>query len=624
MFVIAGFFIALVIVLLMGLFKVQILEYQDMSDMQKRQNYRRIVIPGPRGDIYDREGRLLVGNRPMFSAVVYLNELRREFRQEYIFLVKDFRENGTPMDREQVASLARQRVVQRYTDVVNHLIGTTDVVDSRSIERHFSRELLLPFSLHNDLTLEQYARLIEQLPVDSPIQIMTESARYYPYGRMAAHTLGFVVSTDDPNSDDTAVGEGEDLRTFRAKGKSGRAGLELSMDEVLQGKPGGEIWVVDPSGYQHRRIDFKAPVKGHDVISSLDIDLQKAAEDSLGDRTGAVVAMDIRTGEVLALASEPAYDLNLLTPYIPTTVYNDIRDRGAWINRATQGLYPPGSTFKILTSIAAFSQGILRPNSIVYCPGYLMVGGRRFNCDVRSGHGDIDLRHAIGESCNVFFYTTGLNTGVETLANTARMFGLDKPTGIELPHETTRMVVPDPAFKKRRFKEGWYGGDTANMSIGQGFLLVTPIQMCAFTASVARGMTLTKPTLLRVENNRSRDLGGRPIPIHAYEYDAILDGMRLCVTDGTGRLVQRYVNMPVSGKTGTAQIYINGRESTIAWFICFAPSDNPRVAVAVMIEGTDPGDNLFGGSTSAPIAREVLRAWESKYMPPIYDQDDVQ
>jgi penicillin-binding protein 2 len=621
--VVACIFIALVITLLIGLFNVQILDFQNMSDMQKRQNYRRIVIPGPRGDIYDREGRLLVGNRPMFSAVVYLNELRLEFRKEYILLVNEYRDRGIAMDREQVASLARQRVVQRYMNVVNSLIGTTDTVDSRTIERHFNRELLLPFILHNDLTLEQYARLIEQVPVDSPIQVMTESARYYPYGRLAAHTLGFVVSSEDTDGgDDDTVGEGEDLRTFRVKGKSGRTGLELSMDDVLQGAPGGEIWVVDPSGYQHRRIEFKSPVKGKNVKTSLDVDIQQAAEAALGDNTGAVVVMDIRTGEVLAMASEPAYDLNTLSPFIPSKVYNDITDRGAWINRAIQGLYPPGSTFKIATSVAGFSRGVLRPNTVINCPGYLMVGGRMFKCDNHDGHGDLDLPHAIGESCDVFFYTVGLNAGVDAMASTGRMFGFDKPTGIELPHETLHSVVPDPAFKKRRFREGWYGGDTANMSIGQGYLLVTPLQMCCFSASIARGMTITRPTLLKVGEKQNRNIGGVPIPIPNYEYNAITEGMRLCVTEGTGRLVQRKINIPISGKTGTAQIHINGRESTIAWFMCYAPSDNPRVAVAVMIEGVDPGDNLFGGSTSAPIARAVIQAWENKYMPPIFQEDD--
>jgi penicillin-binding protein 2 len=623
MFVVAGIFIALFITLILGLFKVQIIEYQDMSDMQKRQNYRRIVIPGPRGDIFDREGRLLVGNRPMFSAVVYLNELRPEFRKEYIILVNTFRDQGVKMDREKVASMARQRVVQRYMDVVNGLIGTVDEVDSATIEKHFNRELLLPFTLHSDLTLEQYARLIEQLPVDNPVQIMTESARYYPYGSLAAQTLGYVVAAENDDDDDTVtVAEGEDLRTFRVKGKSGMTGLELSMDNTLQGTPGGEVWVVDPSGYQHRRTEFKAPVKGNNVVTSLDVDIQKAAESALGSRTGSVVVMDIKTGEILAMTSEPAYDLNSLSPFIPSRVYDDITARGAWINRSIQGLYPPGSTFKIVTSVAAFTQGTLSPNSIVNCPGYLMVGGRRFNCDERNGHGPLDLREAIGESCNVYFYTVGLNTGVETLSATARMLGFDKPTGVELPYETTHMVVPDAAFKMRRFKEGWYGGDTANMAIGQGFLLTTPLQMCCYVSSIARGMTTTKPTILKVKGE-GRDLGGKPLPIHPTEYNAILDGLRLCVTDGTGRLVQRDVNIPVSGKTGTAQIRINGRESTVAWFMCFAPTDDPRVAVAVMVEGTDPGDNLFGGSTSAPIARQVIQAWENKYMSPIFDKGEA-
>jgi penicillin-binding protein 2 len=615
MFVVAGVFIVLFLILLAGLFKVQILDYSGMMEQQQRQNYRRILIPGPRGDIRDRDGRLLVGNRPLFSAVVYLNELRKEFRREYLERVRDYRESGIVMKSDDVEIESRQAVVQRYMDKVNVITGRHDVVSSRDIERHFSRDLLLPFTLKDDIPQEEYARLIEQLPVDSPVQILTESARYYPYGRMAAHTLGFVVSSDDTYDTSAAIGN-EDLRTFKKKGKAGRTGLELQFDDILQGDPGGEIWVVDPSGFQHKRVDFRRPVKGSDIVTSLDADLQLAAEKALGSHTGAVVVMDIKTGEILALASEPAYDLNDLTPFIPTKVYNDIRDRGAWINRATQGLYPPGSTFKMVTATAAYRAGTLTETMQINCPGYLTIGGRRFHNDDKTDHGLLDVRHAIAESNNVFFYTLGVQTGIDAIADTARMYGFDKPTGIELPGETSRSVVPDADYKKRRFGEGWFTGDTANASIGQGYLLVTPLQLCTYTASLARRRTITHPTLLKVDPAHPRDLGGEPLPLTDSQYASLMDGMRLCVTQGTGILAQRKVNMPIAGKTGTAQIYISGRESTIAWFTCFAPSYDPRIAVTVMIEGLDPGENLFGGSTSGPIAREVLKAWENKYLSP--------
>lgn len=614
MFFIAGVFCLLLSLLLVGLFNVQILDYQDLMEIQERQNYRRILIPGPRGDIYDREGRLLVGNRPLFSAVVYLNELRGEFRKEYMALVREYRDKGMERtDRNELAVTARQNVVQRYMDKINEILGLDLRIESQKIEQHFSRELLLPFTLRNDLSPEEYARLIEQLPLDSPVQIVSESARYYPYGPLAAHTLGFVVSTEEGH-DENAIGS-EDLRTFRFKGKVGRTGLELAFDDTLQGASGGEIWIVDPSGFQHRRVDYKAPVKGANIFSSIDIDLQAAAEKAMGVKTGAVVAMDVKTGEVLVMASEPGYDLNLLSPFIPSSVNNDISERGAWLNRAVQGLYPPGSTFKIITAVAGFMSGAIDEHELINCPGFLMVGKRRAHCDVRSGHGPMDLRHAIAESCNVYFYTVGLRMGINPLASTSRMFGLDKPTGVELRNETRRSVVPDEEYKRRRFFEGWYAGDSVNMAIGQGYLLVTPMQMCAFTASIARGRTHTTPTLLKVGPDHKHDTGGDPLPINAAQYKAIMDGMRSCVTNGTGRLVQRNVNIPVSGKTGTAQIHISGRESTIAWFICFAPADDPQIAIAVTIEGVEPGDNLFGGSTSAPIAREVLRVWETKHMP---------
>ncbi|MDX2110654.1 MAG: penicillin-binding transpeptidase domain-containing protein [Verrucomicrobiota bacterium] len=614
-----GVFAILLVILLSGLFYRQIIQAEAFMEQEKRQNFRRILMPGPRGNIYDREGRLLVGNRALFSAVVYLNELRPEFRKEYIKVVREARESaayrlsqtqGAPLKAKPTSanlqSIARQRVVQRYLDELSRILGRKETVKAKALERHFTQNLLLPLPLLTDLKEEEFALLIEQLPVDSPVQIITDSTRYYPYGSLASHTLGYVVASEEVPDDGLP---GEDLMTFRFKGRLGRSGLEKGFDATLQGVTGGEIWVVDPSGFQYKRTDFQSPVKGQDLYSSLDIDVQQIAEKSLGRHVGAVVALDVQSGEVLALVSKPDYDLNDLTPFIPFKVDDDIRTRGAWLNRATQGLYPPGSTFKVVSAIAGLQSGVLSDESIL-CPGYTVVGARRFWCHKKSGHGEEPLEWALRDSCNVFFYQSGVAMGPEPIAAVARRFGLDKPTGIDLPSEATRMIVPDTSWKQRRYNEPWYVGDTANYAIGQGFLLQTPLQMACFTASLARKEYITKPTLVR-QPQGSRPASRSPLDLTPAQYQRILDGMELSANSGTGKFVA-IPGLRTAAKTGTAQVWVKGAEMTIAWTIAFAPIEAPRIAIVVMIEGTDPDDNYHGGTAAAPIARDVFRTYFSK------------
>lgn len=597
--------IALCMLLLMGgLGYRQLVQEETFAAAAERQNYRRILMPGPRGIIYDRHGRVLVGNRPLFSAVVYLNELRREFREEYFNLVRLNRERGINPDRYHLNTEARRRVVQRYLDRINRLIGTDQQVESQDIERHFSQSLLLPFPLIKDLPSESYAKLIEQIPIDSPVQIISGTARWYPYGEAAAHTLGFV-------SDSTEFPEGEvpgdSLLTFRNEGQIGRSGLEKEFNKELQGLTGGEIWTVDPSGFQYERVVHEQPRKGGDLTTSLDIDVQLAAENALGDKTGAVVAIEIETGEVLALVSKPAYDLNDLSPFISFEVDREIREKGAWLNRAIQGLYPPGSTFKLVTAMAGLRAGTINNQTIIDCQGFYMVGRRIFHCHRRSGHGEESLVEAIRDSCNVFFYNRGTETGIWGIANEARRFHLDQRTGIELPGETGRMLVPDPEWKAARFYgEGWFEGDTANVSIGQGFLLLTPMQMATFAASLARETTFLQPTLLHA---RREAITGEPIGLPARQLALVKEGMRLAGERGTARLAGNPM-LPVAGKTGTAQVRKDGKPTTLAWFVGYAPVQNPRIAVAILVEGVPSQETEYGGgSTAAPIAKEVFQQY---------------
>lgn len=584
-------------------------EYREAAE---RQNYRRILTPGPRGNIYDREGRLLVGNRAVFKAVVSLNELRPEFREEYYRLLNEARDNNVRVDRMTLNATTRAKVVQRYLNQINLLLDRQEVVDSDDVERHFSQTLLLPFPLVTGLSPEEFAILIEQIPVDSPIQIIAESARHYPYGPAAAHVLGFVSSTHEVPTSEVP---GADLLTFSFEGKVGRSGLERAFDDYLQGQSGGEIWSVDPGGFQAERINYRPPVKGNDLVTSIDIDIQLAAEEAMGDKIGAVVALDIRTGEVLAMASKPNFDLNDLSPFLSYEVDARIREKGAWLNRAIQGLYPPGSTFKLVTAIAGIRHGVIDGETVIDCHGYLMVGRRRFHCHRHSGHGPENLVHAIRDSCNVFFYDRGIEMGIEAIAAEAKRFGLHEATGIEISGETRSMLVPDPEWKKRRFATPWFTGDTANVSIGQGSLLVTPLQMATFVASLARNETRTQPTLLLTSGRTARHPESEPIGISAENYALIREGMRSAGQTGTARLAGT-AEMPVAGKTGTAQIRKNGKPTTLAWFVGFAPASDPEIAVAVVIEGVPAEETHYGGgSTAAPIAREVFEVFTQKRRP---------
>lgn len=615
------------LVLIAGLGWRQLIANQKFEEIEKRQTERRILKPGPRGDIYDRKGNLLVGNRPHYSAVVYLDDLRREFRYEYSKIIRLERDrlreeyelapeelrdekDLTPKYNE-LQWVARQNVIQSYVDKINSITSRNDTISTRKIIRHFNEQLLLPLVLVEDLSADAYARLIEQVPVQSPIQIHTDTARYYPYGSAAAHTLGYVQNVN-PDADEIPD---DGIKTFTFKRKQGKTGIERTFDELLSGQIGTEMWRVDPLGFQDSLLENKTPKQGNNLITSIDIDIQLAAETALGERTGAAVALDVQTGEVLAIVSQPSYDLNDLSPFIPRNTFNEINDRGAWLNRALQLSYPPGSTFKLLTTIAGLRGGTINLRTKHDCQGVFRLGKRIFRCNASYGHGIVDAATAIECSCNVFYYAEGLRMGIDVLSEEAMRFGLDQRTGIEVPYETGRLVVPTKTWKRERIGSGWVLGDTVNTSIGQGFLLVTPLQMATVIASIARGETRTQPTLRALANEEASKLkhGGEPIGLSQSQRAELWEGMeRVVGADGTGRLVQ-IEGLRIAGKTGTADFRAHGQEVNLAWFIGFAPVEDPRIAVAVMVEGTSSSDSYHGGSTAGPVAKDIFLEFIKNY-----------
>lgn len=600
--------IAMIMVLSGGLAYRQLIKHSEYSEKGERQTLRRIIVPGPRGNIYDRDGRLLVGNRPRYSADVFLNELRPEFREEFTQLRRYYDtlpEDQVPKTGD-INIEARRNVVQRYINQVGKVIGRKLEINSKEIERHFGQQLLLRFPLINDMEPEEYALLVEQIPVQSPIQIFADNARYYPYGSLAAHTLGWVGNTQDMDTNNLP---GEQLMTFQARGYEGRSGIEKEFDGDLQGKSGLEIWVVDPSGFQFEPKVRNTPVQGNDLQITLDAELQDIAEMALGDQKGAAIALDIKRGDVLVMASKPDYDLNDLSPYISNTVAKDIGERGAWINLAHQGLYSPGSTFKVITSLAGLRNGYIDETSQSHCAGSYFVGRRSFGCWNRLGHGDVTLHEAIQHSCNVFYYQYSQEIGVNNISAEAKRFHLHEPTEIELPFEATKMIVPSREWKREARDQSWFPGDTANFSIGQGDLRVTPLQMACFTAAFARQETQFTPTII-YDPYRQAVPSRRDMRVTEHDYNLILDGMEAAAVDGTAKLI-KVPGVRIAAKTGTAQVQTPKGMRHLAWSISFAPIEDPEIAIAVMVDGQH-GDSLGGGSTSVPIAQPILQRFFEK------------
>jgi penicillin-binding protein 2 len=618
---------ALLLTLIGGLGYQQLHLISLHQDRERKQNQRRVLIPGPRGNIYDRNGATLVTNKSRWTVVLHLDELRGEFEREQ----KTIQQNYKKLDEKDVPSWSERRqialvsVTQRYLDQINRILHRELPLDVKGLRRHFGTELLKPFTLVDELDDADYARLIERLPVNSPLQVYATNVRAYPYGSAAAHTLGYVRSETDVEAPDFP---GEDLRTLPMKNTVGKGGLEQWFDADLQGEPGGKIFLVDKDGYKiNPPLEQRKPVQGKSLVTSLDIDLQLAAEAALppgsGEemQTSAAVAIDVVTGEVLVLASRPDYNLNEFSPRATTEVVRQMNENGAWGNNALNGVWPPGSTFKILTSIAGMRHGTILPNvPLVDCRAHMTIGKSDFVCENGLvSHGKILLPQAIARSCDIYYYTAGLLTTPEVIAAEGRRFHLDRPTGIELPNEQHRTIMPDPDWRRAR-GEKWYPGDTAHMAIGQGDVLVTPLQMACFAASVARDETFTQPTLIHDPNRPAQHT--EPIGLSASQRAALISGMEGCIEYGTASKMLgpqgplRIPGVRVAGKTGTAQkdVVKDGKHGKInyAWFICFAPVEKPEIAIAVAVEGDVVGESFEGGRYAAPVASAILKTYFAK------------
>ncbi len=568
--VLAALITAALVVLGLRLWQLQILQgaYYDELASKNRLRINRLIAP--RGWILDRRGVPLVTNRPSFSVAIL------------------------PMALQSPASAFR---------ALSRLLGVPEDQIRRKLQQ------VPPFALvrvQRDVGIGVVTAIEERRTELSGVNVVAEPLREYPYGPLAAHVLGYLGEISP-----------EELDRLKPLGYQmgdlvGKAGVERQYDLLLRGEDGEQVVEVDAAGRPIRVLRQQEGRPGNTLVLTLDIRLQQAAERALGRRPGAVVAMDPRTGEILAMASWPPYDPNLFARGITEEAWRQLSSdpRTPLLNRAVAAAYEPGSVFKVVTGLAALKAGHATAQSTFLCPGSLSLGGRVFR-DLRA-HGRVTFLEGVAQSCNVMFWQLGLRVGPEDLRRTARLLGLGEPTGIDLPVEAEGLV-PSADFKRRVFREPWYPGDTLNMAIGQGFLLVTPIQVARMMAAVANGGAVLKPLLVRavlspdgkvLQTFRTEVV--RRLTFSPQTWQALREGLEAVVSEGTGRTAQ-VEGIAVAGKTGSAE---TPRGRPHAWFAGYAPAHDPRIVVVVLVE-----HGARGGLAAAPLAGEVIRTWKELYAP---------
>ncbi len=583
-----------------GVLWKQWVSYDLYKNLDEKQCLRRILYPATRGCIYDRNGLLLAGNRLHYQLVVRLDLLKKEIQQK----TQEIKRLTKKIDKADLEMEALWAVLADVlTPYLQALERSTLSVSPARVAQHFYQELLMPLTVIDDLSEKDYTLLMEKIPPNSALEVLVENVRDYPNGTIACHALGYVAQSPALALDELP---GNNLKTFFFHRQAGKTGLEHYYDEQLRGLNGGEIWMVDPSGKRNRCLLSIPSIPGKDLHTTLDLNLQKVCENALKTKVGAVAVLDAQTGEVLAMVSKPDFNLNDLSPRIPKEVFERITQEGGWLNRATQGLYPPGSLFKLIETAALLRNKVVDKKSSAECTGSFRVGNRIFHCHNHSGHGLVHLMEAIRFSCNPFFYKYAMQCGPELICDEANRFHLNEPTGIDLPYETHRMLIPSPQWKKNHFYESWTQGDTANLAIGQGFLRVTPLQMACFAASLSREETFTRPTLKKTENPVSAYVK-QPLGLKKEDYHLLLGSMESSVEEGTSRFT--YIkDIRIAGKSGTSQVKVKNSShfKHIGWFIGFAPIEKPQIALAVMIEQTNINEIFWGAKEAVPVAKEVF------------------
>jgi len=576
--VVQGTTVLLVAVLLLQFWNLQVLRARHFRDLAENNRSRVVKVAAPRGMLLDREGQLLVGNRPSFNIVL------------------------TPEDTEDLDG------------VVTRIARTLGMGEARLRERLARRARYRPVVVLADADVGEVAA-IEARRLELPeVSIEVVPLRHYPLASAAAHALGRVGEITE-----------RQLRSAEFEGLEpgalvGLAGVEAQYNRALVGRDGFRRVIVNSRGLEVAEAESDPPEDGPSFTLSLDASLQAATEQAFAGRAGGAVVLDPETGEILAMTSTPAYNPNEFTTGIDPKLWRMLTNdpETPLMNRVIQGQYAPGSTFKIVMAVAALEEGVITPSTTFYCPGHLRVYNKVFHCHLPGGHGIVNIRRALAISCNVFFYQVGVRLGIDRIAHWATRLGLGSPTGIDLPHEA-RGLIPSPEWKRRVQNVPWYPGETASVAIGQGQVTVTPLQMARVAAAIANGGSLVRPRLVRsAGETRIPAEPPRPIVISAETVATVKEGLRAVVAEGTGWRA-RLSTVPVCGKTGTAQVVSRERlkrtpdDPSIqphGWFVAFAPADEPQVALAVIVE------HGGGGGVAAAVARAILARFFRGQKPP--------
>lgn len=572
--------------LFLRLVYLQLIKGEEYRRLSETNCVRLKSIKSSRGLIYDRNHTLLVENRPAFDLNIVLED------------------------------------AHSVKETIGRLAGLIDVPYEElmeSITKAGDAAFYKPLTLKRDISRDLLA-IVEAHKFDLPgIIIDIEPSRNYINQKTASHLLGYL---GEINQKEISSGQYPNVRS----GDSiGRYGVEKSFEPFLQGKRGGRQVEVDVNGREIKVLKTVEPVSGNDLHLTLDLELQQTAENWLGENDGAVVAIDPSNGDVLVMASAPGFDQNDFIGGISNKKWQELMsDPGKPMNnKAIQAEYPPASTYKILTALAALEEKVIDRNTTSFCPGYYHFGNRRYQCWNKHGHGEIKVVDAIAQSCDVFFYQAGEKTGVDALAQYANGCGLGRSTGIKLDHERVGLI-PTSAWKKKRFNESWQAGETLSISIGQGFDLVTPLQMAVFIAAIGNGGTLYRPRIVKsiedsvgnvVKSIEPEITGGLPaskenLALVQKGLFAVVQGDR-----GTARQI-RIKGIDIAGKTGTAQVFsrkagekfdnkkIGRTLRDHAWFVCYAPAEAPKIAIAVIIEHGE-----HGSSAAAPVAGALIEKY---------------
>jgi penicillin-binding protein 2 len=564
-------------VLLLGFWKLQVIDADRYSSMAERNRVRYIPVIAPRGRMLDRDGRVLVDNRPAFSVLLLRDE--PALVEKYLPGISDGL--GIPLD-----------------DLQDQLTNTKNLPKFQPI-------IIKPDASRADIDFIESHR--SDIPV---LEMISVSRRRYLPGGFLAHAAGYVGEVSEQQI------EASNGR-LRPGDFAGKTGLEHQYNDLLQGTDGMRRVVVNSVGKEVERLATQEAIPGKQIQLTIDYDLQQIAEQSLGPRPGAAVALDPRTGEVLAMVSHPALDPNDFAVRISGEDWKNLNEdpQHPLLNRAIQAQLAPGSVFKIVTATAMLEDKVPPENFTTFCPGYATFYGRQFKCWVygKSSHGVVGLHKAILESCDIFFYNVGMRLGIDRLSYYAGKFGLGHKTGIDLPSEEPGLM-PSAEWVERVFHRKWYAGETISVSTGQGAVTTTPLQLARMISGIAMGGVFKQPHLLKDAPN----VGEERFALSEPTVEKITDAMYGVVNEdgGTARNV-RLPGIEVSGKSGTAQVigYATrermGKQKKFednAWFVGYAPRRNPEIAVAVLVQES----GKHGGEAAGPVVKNVIKAYYDK------------